>query len=92
MTNFGLFSDPYTIIHRYPDSLNYMSPEILNSHLYNNKTDIWSFGCVLYELLTLEKAFSGSAYDDISSAVNECIINVPKTIVEIQTILTRYFF
>ncbi|EAR96316.2 Serine/Threonine kinase domain protein (macronuclear) [Tetrahymena thermophila SB210] len=29
---------------------NYLSPEILNSKGYGKKTDIWSFGCILYAL------------------------------------------
>ena len=36
---------------------NYMSPEMLENGEYSYKTDIWSFGCVVYELLFLEKAF-----------------------------------
>lgn len=31
----------------------YMAPEILNRKDYSNKADIWSLGCVLFELLTL---------------------------------------
>lgn len=33
----------------------YMSPEILNGVKYDFKTDIWSAGCVIFELITLEK-------------------------------------
>ncbi|NXC47010.1 NEK5 kinase, partial [Penelope pileata] len=32
----------------------YLSPEICENQPYNNKTDIWSLGCVLYELCTLK--------------------------------------
>ncbi|XP_070937393.1 serine/threonine-protein kinase Nek5 isoform X4 [Macaca nemestrina] len=32
----------------------YLSPEICQNKPYNNKTDIWSLGCVLYELCTLK--------------------------------------
>ncbi|NWV92165.1 NEK5 kinase, partial [Machaerirhynchus nigripectus] len=32
----------------------YLSPEICENRPYNNKTDIWSLGCVLYELCTLK--------------------------------------
>lgn len=35
----------------------YLSPEICENRPYNNKSDIWSLGCVLYELLTLKHAF-----------------------------------
>ena len=32
----------------------FMSPEILENKRYNNKTDIWSLGCVIYELMRLQ--------------------------------------
>ena len=35
----------------------YMAPELLNSKKYNNKVDIWAFGCIIYELLTLNYCF-----------------------------------
>uniref|UniRef100_A0A3P9JVE3 non-specific serine/threonine protein kinase n=1 Tax=Oryzias latipes TaxID=8090 RepID=A0A3P9JVE3_ORYLA len=39
----------------------YLSPEICESRPYNNKTDVWSLGCVLYELCTLRHPFEGSS-------------------------------
>ncbi|XP_030642456.1 serine/threonine-protein kinase Nek5 [Chanos chanos] len=39
----------------------YLSPEICENRPYNNKTDIWSLGCVLYELCTLRHPFEGSS-------------------------------
>uniref|UniRef100_A0A8C5K8V1 non-specific serine/threonine protein kinase n=1 Tax=Jaculus jaculus TaxID=51337 RepID=A0A8C5K8V1_JACJA len=38
----------------------YLSPEICQNRPYNNKTDIWSLGCVLYELCTLRHPFEGN--------------------------------
>ncbi|XP_059819982.1 serine/threonine-protein kinase Nek5-like isoform X2 [Hypanus sabinus] len=38
----------------------YLSPEICENRPYNNKTDIWSLGCVLYELSTLNHPFEGN--------------------------------
>uniref|UniRef100_A0AAY5L7W1 non-specific serine/threonine protein kinase n=1 Tax=Esox lucius TaxID=8010 RepID=A0AAY5L7W1_ESOLU len=38
----------------------YLSPEICENRPYNNKTDVWSLGCVLYELCTLRHPFEGS--------------------------------
>ncbi|XP_076446398.1 uncharacterized protein LOC143283892 [Babylonia areolata] len=35
----------------------YLSPEVVENKPYNNKSDIWSLGCVLYELTTLKYAF-----------------------------------
>jgi NIMA (never in mitosis gene a)-related kinase len=35
----------------------YLSPEICEGRVYNSKTDIWSLGCILYELCTLRRPF-----------------------------------
>ncbi|XP_044300103.1 serine/threonine-protein kinase Nek5 isoform X1 [Varanus komodoensis] len=40
----------------------YLSPEICENRSYNNKTDIWSLGCVLYELCTLKHPFEGDSF------------------------------
>ncbi|KFV39592.1 Serine/threonine-protein kinase Nek5, partial [Gavia stellata] len=39
----------------------YLSPEICENRPYNNKTDIWSLGCVLYELCALKHPFEGNS-------------------------------
>ncbi|XP_076813426.1 serine/threonine-protein kinase Nek1-like isoform X2 [Clavelina lepadiformis] len=35
----------------------YLSPEICENKPYNNKSDVWALGCVVYETLTLKHAF-----------------------------------
>lgn len=35
----------------------YMAPELVNGQRYTNKVDIWSIGCILYELCTSEALF-----------------------------------
>ncbi|XP_030639021.1 serine/threonine-protein kinase Nek11 [Chanos chanos] len=37
----------------------YMSPEALSHRGYDSKSDIWSLGCILYEMCCLEHAFEG---------------------------------
>ncbi|KAG1697295.1 hypothetical protein DVH05_016579 [Phytophthora capsici] len=40
----------------------YMSPEMLEGELHGFATDIWSLGCVLYEMLAGKPAFSAPSY------------------------------
>ncbi len=37
----------------------YLSPEICEGRPYSKSSDIWSLGCILYELVTLRRAFTG---------------------------------
>ena len=49
----------------------YMSPEQARGQSVNKRTDIWAFGCVLYEMLTGRAAFPGTSVTDILAAVLE---------------------
>ncbi|OWZ13565.1 NEK protein kinase [Phytophthora megakarya] len=39
----------------------YMAPELLEGSAYDYKSDVWSLGCVLYELATFSPPFDGCA-------------------------------
>ncbi|MGE5277751.1 MAG: protein kinase domain-containing protein [Acidobacteriota bacterium] len=47
----------------------YMSPEQARGKPVDRRTDIWSFGCLLYELLAGRKAFEGETVSDVMAAV-----------------------
>ncbi len=47
----------------------YMSPEQARGKPIDQRTDIWAFGCVLYELLAGKPAFAGETLTDIVAAV-----------------------
>lgn len=47
----------------------YMSPEQAKSQTADKRSDIWAFGCVLYEMLTGRRAFDGEDVNDVLGAV-----------------------
>jgi len=52
-------------------TVSYMSPEQARGKPVDRRTDIWAFGCVLYEMLTGHKAFVGETMSDTIAAVLE---------------------
>ena len=47
----------------------YMSPEQARGQVVDKRTDIWAFGCVLYEMLAGRAAFKGGSVSDTIVAV-----------------------
>ncbi len=49
----------------------YMSPEQSRGLELDKRTDIWSFGCVLFETLTGTATFEGATFSDLAVAILE---------------------
>jgi eukaryotic-like serine/threonine-protein kinase len=47
----------------------YMSPQQARGHEAGHSSDVWAFGCVLYEMLTGRQAFDGETVTDILARV-----------------------
>ncbi|NP_001079490.1 NIMA-related kinase 2 S homeolog [Xenopus laevis] len=49
----------------------YMSPEQMNRMSYNEKSDIWSLGCLLYELCALSPPFTAYNQKELAEKIRE---------------------
>ncbi|KAM4712762.1 serine/threonine-protein kinase Nek2 [Anableps anableps] len=49
----------------------YMSPEQINRMSYNEKSDIWSLGCLLYELCALSPPFTAYNQKELAEKIRE---------------------
>ena len=47
----------------------YMSPEQTRGQRVDKRTDIWAFGCVLFEMLSGRQAFAGASASDVAAAI-----------------------
>jgi serine/threonine protein kinase len=52
----------------------YMSPEQAKGRLVDKRSDVWAFGCVLYEMLTGKRAFGG---DDVTETIAAVLLKEP---------------
>ena len=65
-------------------TLYYMSPEQLRGHSTDEKSDIWSLGVVLFELITKQRPFTGDNNGDIIASILE---RVPSSVLGINPML-----
>lgn len=47
----------------------YMSPEIWQNRPYDSSSDMWSLGCLIYELCALQPPFTGDSFPALKRAV-----------------------
>ena len=47
----------------------YASPEVWEEKPYDNKSDVWSLGCVIYEMITFRPPFQAKSMEDLYKKV-----------------------
>ncbi|XP_044143250.1 serine/threonine-protein kinase Nek3 [Bufo gargarizans] len=60
-----VLSSPMAYACTYVGTPYYVPPEIWENLPYNNKSDIWSLGCVLYEICTLKHPFQAGSWKNL---------------------------
>lgn len=71
-------------------TVEFMSPEQARGKEVDKRTDIWAFGCILFEMLSGQRAFTGETVSDVLAAIlknepawEELPSNVPPRIREL---------
>lgn len=67
----------------------YLSPEQARGNAVDKRTDIWAFGCALYEMITGEPAFKGGTASDIIAAVLTKEPDFSELPAQIRTVIER---
>ena len=67
----------------------YMAPEQARCEPLDKRVDIWAFGCVLYEMLTGKRIFSGETAADVLAAVIAKEPDLTQVPASIQRLLRR---
>jgi len=68
LTDFGIsqtLTKGFGFIYDQNGTLPYISPEVVRGDKYNQKTDVWALGCILYELCTRRRLFNEGSEEAI---------------------------
>ena len=56
----------------------YLAPEIVREIKYTEKVDIWSFGCIIYELFTGRTPYYANTYHKLAPMILNHPVPFPK--------------
>jgi Tol biopolymer transport system component len=73
-------SQPLTAEGTIVGTFQYMAPEVLEGGEADARSDLWALGCVLYEMATAKKAFSGRSQASLISSIMSSEPPAPSTL------------
>jgi eukaryotic-like serine/threonine-protein kinase len=74
-------SQPLTAAGTIVGTFQYMAPEVLEGGEADARSDLWALGCVLYEMATAKRAFSGRSQASLISSIMSSDPPAPSTLV-----------
>lgn len=91
LIDFGSSCKIKQTMYPYIQSRFYRSPEVLLSIPYDEKIDMWSLGCILYELHTGDPIFNGTSEQDQVMKISETFGIPPSSMLERGRKTAAYF-
>ncbi|CAK88226.1 unnamed protein product (macronuclear) [Paramecium tetraurelia] len=69
--DFGVVKNTQKLVTKQVGTPYYLAPEVIsnNKNSYSKECDIWSFGVLIYEILTKKLMFQGKTINDITNAI-----------------------
>ena len=58
----------------------YMPPEIIKNEEYDTKVDIWSVGCLVFEMMSGKMPFSGTSKEEAFANICQAPLELPEGI------------
>jgi len=80
ITDFGLarYFDNQNMIDTICGSPLYMSPEIMKNNKYDNKSDLWSVGVILYEMMVGELPYIATNHYQLVKKIQRDTVKIPE--------------
>ena len=89
--DFGCSCNDRQPIYRVVQSLYYRSPEVIFHFKYGTEIDVWSFGCILYELATGRPLFHAKDEKQLIEQITTLVGEPPLEMIERSKKMKKYF-
>lgn len=89
--DFGSSCFTHDHLSSYVQSRAYRAPEVILGLPYDQKIDIWSLGCILFELYTGNVLFHNDSISSLLARINGIIGNFPRKMLQAGRYARRYY-